>query len=339
MNSMLKNKIFLITGGTGSFGEAMVKFLIKTKIKKIIIFSRDEKKQEEMRIKFLSNKLFFFLGDVRNYNSILNAMKNVDFVFHAAALKQVPSCEFFPLEAISTNIMGAHNVMRAAYENNVRKCILLSTDKAVYPINAMGMTKALMEKIMIANAMLYNNKKTIFCATRYGNVAGSRGSVIPHFINQLKLNKNLTITDPNMTRFLMNLDDSVKLVMYALKSGKTGDIFIQKSPACKIIDLCEALKIIFKNKNINKYIGTRHGEKKHEVLISKEELLKARESKNFYVIPIDSRHLNYAKYFSKGDSRIDIIKEYSSNNVKILNVKEIIKFLLKLDIVRDGPKN
>jgi FlaA1/EpsC-like NDP-sugar epimerase len=339
MNSILNNKIFLITGGTGSFGEAMVKFLLKTKIKKIIIFSRDEKKQEEMRIKFNTNKLFFFLGDVRDYNSILNSMKNVDFVFHAAALKQVPSCEFFPLEAISTNVIGAHNVMKAAYENNISKCILLSTDKAVYPINAMGMTKALMEKIMMSNAMLYKNKKTIFCATRYGNVAGSRGSVIPHFINQIKLNKNLTVTDPNMTRFLMSLDDSVKLVMYALKNGKTGEIFIQKSSACRIIDLCEALKIIFKKKIINKYIGTRHGEKKHEVLISKEELIKAYESKNFYVIPTDSRHLNYAKYFSKGDTRVETINEYSSNSVKILSIKEIIKFLSKLEIIRHELKN
>ena len=339
MNSILNNKIFLITGGTGSFGEAMVKFLLKTKIKKIIIFSRDEKKQEEMRIKFNTNKLFFFLGDVRDYNSILNSMKNVDFVFHAAALKQVPSCEFFPLEAISTNVIGAHNVMKAAYENNISKCILLSTDKAVYPINAMGMTKALMEKIMMSNAMLYKKKKTIFCATRYGNVAGSRGSVIPHFINQIKLNKNLTVTDPNMTRFLMSLDDSVKLVMHALKNGKTGEIFIQKSSACRIIDLCEALKIIFKKKIINKYIGTRHGEKKHEVLISKEELIKAHESKNFYVIPTDSRHLNYAKYFSKGDTRVETINEYSSNNVKILSIKEIIKFLSKLEIIRHELKN
>ena len=339
MNSMLNNKIFLITGGTGSFGEAMVKFLLKTKIKKIIIFSRDEKKQEEMRIKFNSNKLFFFLGDIRDYNSILNSMKNVDFVFHAAALKQVPSCEFFPLEAIYTNVIGAHNVMKAAYENNISKCILLSTDKAVYPINAMGMTKALMEKIMMSNALLYKNKKTIFCATRYGNVAGSRGSVIPHFINQIKLNKNLTVTDPNMTRFLMSLDDSVKLVMHALRNGKTGEIFIQKSPACRIIDLCEALKIILKKKIANKYIGTRHGEKKHEVLVSKEELIKAYESKNFYVIPTDSRHLNYAKYFSKGDARIDSINEYSSNNVKILSIKEIIKFLLKLEIIKYELKN
>jgi UDP-glucose 4-epimerase len=272
MKKLFKNKTFLITGGTGSFGSQMINYLIKTNINKIIIFSRDEKKQEDLRNKFNSNKLTFYIGDVRDYKSICNASKNVNYIFHAAALKQVPSCEFYPEEAISTNTMGANNVMRSAYENNVEKCILLSTDKAVYPINAMGLTKALMEKLMQANSRIYNDKRTIFCATRYGNVAGSRGSVIPRFVELIKKNEPPTITDPEMTRFLMTLNDSVDLVLTALIKGKSGDIFVQKAPSCRIIDLANSIKeILGKSKLKNKIIGIRHGEKKHEVLLSKED--------------------------------------------------------------------
>jgi len=333
MTKLFSNKIFLITGGTGSFGSQMTKYLIKTNIKKIIIFSRDEKKQEDLRKEMNSPKLSFFLGDVRNYDSIYNATRNVDYIFHAAALKQVPSCEFFPMEAISTNTIGANNVMKAAYENNVKKCILLSTDKAVYPINAMGMTKSLMEKLMQANSRIYSNSKLVFCATRYGNVAGSRGSVIPLFIELLKKNKSLTITDPNMTRFLMTLDESVSLVLTALVKGKNGDIFVQKAPSCKIIDLASAIKeIMGKEKIKNKYIGTRHGEKKYEVLVSKEELVYAKEYKNYFQISNDNRNLNYDKYFISGSKKIDYKDEYNSSNTKILTKKEIKNFLNKMSI-------
>lgn len=333
MKKILNNKIFLITGGTGSFGSEMARYLIGTKISKIIIFSRDEKKQEEMRNKFKSEKIQFILGDVRDYNSIYKACKKVDFIFHAAALKQVPSCEFYPIEAINTNILGAENVMKAASENKVKKCIFLSTDKAVYPINAMGMTKALMEKIVIANSRNNNDSETIFCVTRYGNIANSRGSVIPHFQNLINQNKSVTITDPSMTRFLMSLEDSVNLVLYALKYGRNGETFIQKSPSCKILDLAEVIKYLMKKQNIkNKYIGTRHGEKKYEVLVSAEEMIAAKESKNYFRIPMDSRNLNYEKYFVSGKKSFNYQNSYNSNNTKILNKNEIKKFLKKAKI-------
>ena len=333
MKKILNNKIFLITGGTGSFGAEMARYLIGTKISKIIIFSRDEKKQEEMRNKFKSEKIQFILGDVRDYNSIYKACKKVDFIFHAAALKQVPSCEFYPIEAINTNILGAENVMKAASENKVKKCIFLSTDKAVYPINAMGMTKALMEKIVIANSRNNNNSETIFCVTRYGNIANSRGSVIPHFQNLLNQNKSVTITDPSMTRFLMSLEDSVNLVLYALKYGRNGETFVQKSPSCKILDLADVIKHLMQKQKIkNKYIGTRHGEKKYEVLVSAEEMITAKESKNYFRIPMDSRNLNYEKYFISGKKRFNYQNSYNSNNTKILNKDEIKKFLKKAKI-------
>ena len=334
MKNILKNKIFLITGGTGSFGSQMVKYLIKSSIKKIIIFSRDEKKQEELRNIYNSKKLEFCIGDVRDFNSIDDAAKKVDYIFHAAALKQVPSCEFYPLEAISTNTLGANNVMRAAHKNKVKKCIMLSTDKAVYPINAMGMTKALMEKLMRSNSRIYKDSKTVFCATRYGNVAASRGSVIPLFVNQLKLNKKLTITDTNMTRFLMTLDDSVNLVLSALKFAKSGDTFVQKASACKIIDLANSIKDLLGKQNIkNKIIGIRHGEKKHEVLVSREELILAKEHKDFFQIPNDDRDLNYSNFFSKGINDKNKKVEYSSATTKLLSPKEIKTFIKKNKIL------
>ena len=335
MKKLFKNKTFLITGGTGSFGSQMINYLIKTKIDKIIIFSRDEKKQEDLRNKFNSKKLTFYIGDVRDYRSICNASKNVNYIFHAAALKQVPSCEFYPEEAISTNTMGANNVMRSAYENNVEKCILLSTDKAVYPINAMGLTKALMEKLMQANSRIYNDKRTIFCATRYGNVAGSRGSVIPRFVELIKKNEPPTITDPEMTRFLMTLNDSVDLVLTALIKGKRGDIFVQKAPSCRIIDLANSIKeILGKSKLKNKIIGIRHGEKKHEVLLSKEEMAFAKEFKTYYQITSDNRDLNYTNFFFKGNKKFKKNDDYNSLNTKILSKEEIKNFLKKNNIVK-----
>tara|TARA_B100000579_G_scaffold436965_1_gene464646 strand:+ start:1652 stop:2659 length:1008 start_codon:yes stop_codon:yes gene_type:complete len=331
MKKIFKEKSFLITGGTGSFGTQMVKYLFNTNIKKIIIFSRDEKKQEELRNVYNSKKLEFIIGDVRDYNSVYNATKKVDYIFHAAALKQVPSCEFYPLEAIKTNTLGANNVMRAAYENKVKKCILLSTDKAVYPINAMGMTKALTEKLMRSNSRIYSDGSTTFCATRYGNVAASRGSVIPLFIQQAKKNKPITITDKNMTRFLMTLDESVNLVLSALKFAKSGDIFVQKASACKIVDLAESIKELYGNKKIkNIIIGTRHGEKKHETLVSKEELIIAKEHNKFFQIPNDNRDLNYSNYFFKGNKKVDNQIEYTSSTTKILSKYDIKKFIKSL---------
>ena len=336
MKTLLKDKRFLITGGTGSFGNQMVKYLIKTNIKKIIIFSRDEKKQEELRNHYNSKKLDFFIGDVRDYNSVYNATKQVDYIFHAAALKQVPSCEFYPLEAINTNTIGANNVMKAAYENKVKKCILLSTDKAVYPINAMGMTKALSEKLMRANSRIFVGGRTIFCSTRYGNVAASRGSVIPLFVDQIKKNKHITITDKGMTRFLMTLEDSVDLVLSALKYAKSGDIFVQKTKACRIIDLAEAIKEYFGNtKSFIKIIGTRHGEKKHETLVSKEEIIIAKENRNYFQIPNDNRDLNYNNYFNQGNIKVSNIEDYSSNNTKLLSKSEILFFLKKKNIIKE----
>lgn len=334
MKKILKGKKFLITGGTGSFGSQMVKFLVKSSIKEIIIFSRDEKKQEDLRNYFNSKIIKFCIGDVRDYNSIYEASRNVDYIFHAAALKQVPSCEFYPLEAINTNSIGANNVMRAAHENRVAKCILLSTDKAVRPINAMGMTKAMMEKLMRANSRIYSSSKTIFCATRYGNVAASRGSVIPLFIEQAKKKKPLTITDPDMTRFLMTLKDSVDLVLSALHNARTGDIFVQKTRSCKILDLAVSINEIFGNpKNNIKIIGTRHGEKRHETLASKEEILISKNFPNYFQVPNDDRSLNYQNYFFKGNKKISKLLDYRSDNNKLLSVREIKDFLIKNKIV------
>ena len=332
MKNFLDKKKFLITGGTGSFGLQMVRHLLKTKVREIIIFSRDEKKQQELRNLYDTKKISYVIGDVRDYQSILDACKNVDYIFHAAALKQVPSCEFYPLEAINTNIIGANNVMRAAYKNRVKKCILLSTDKAVYPVNAMGMTKALMEKLMRSNSRIFKNNKTVFCATRYGNVAASRGSVIPLFINQIKQNKDITITDKNMTRYLMSLEDSVDLVMSALKYGKSGDIFVQKAAACKIVDLANALKEIYKVKNTQKIkiIGTRFGEKKHETLLSKEELINAKEYKNYFQIPHADKSTNFSKYFFKGNKVLNEKLDYSSSNAGSFTKSDLIKFLKKV---------
>jgi UDP-N-acetylglucosamine 4,6-dehydratase len=321
----LNKKKFLITGGTGSFGNAVLKRLLKTNISEIRILSRDEKKQFDLRKKISDKRLKFYLGDVRNFESVLEASKGVDYIFHAAALKQVPSCEFFPMEAVNTNIVGADNVTRAADQLKVKKCILLSTDKAVYPINAMGLSKSMMEKIMIAKS---RNSKTIFCATRYGNVMGTRGSVIPLFVEQIQNNLNVTITNENMTRFLMSIEESVDLVFYALKNAKSGDIYVQKSPACTIKTLVLALKNILKKSKLSlKTIGIRHGEKMHETLVSDIEMSKAVEKPKYFIIPKDKRDLNYDKFFVKGDKDIKNLPEYNSNNTKRLNEKEVISLL------------
>lgn len=328
----LKNKILLITGGTGSFGKEILKEFINTNIKEIRVFSRDEKKQEEVRDEIKNIKIKFYIGDTRDFKSIDNACKNVDYIFHAAALKQVPTCEFYPLEAIKTNILGTENTLEAAIKNKVKKVILLSTDKAVYPINAMGLTKALAEKVMLAKSR--NVKNTIFCATRYGNVMLSRGSVIPKFINQIQKKEDVTITNPAMTRFMMSLNQSVNLVMFAMKNGSQGDIFVQKSPAATMLTLANTLKKIFKSKSKIKLIGTRHGEKEHETLISKEEMAKVIEYKKFYRIPNDQRDLNYEIFFSKGNNKIEKVNEYNSSNTHRLNEAELEKILLKLDYIK-----
>jgi len=328
----LKNKILLITGGTGSFGKEILKKIINTNVKKIIIFSRDEKKQEEIRDEYKNTKIKFYIGDTRDFNSIDSACKNVDYIFHAAALKQVPTCEFYPLEAIKTNILGTENVLDAAIKNKVKKVIVLSTDKAVYPINAMGLTKALAEKVMLSKSR--NIKNTIFCATRYGNVMFSRGSVIPKFINQIQKKEDITITNPKMTRFMMSLDESVNLVMFAMKNGAQGDIFVQKSPATTILTLANTLKEIFKSKSKIKFIGTRHGEKEHETLVSKEEMAKIVEYQKFFKIPNDQRDCNYDIFFSKGNNKIEKVNEYNSSNTNQLNEIRLKKILLKLDNIK-----
>jgi UDP-N-acetylglucosamine 4,6-dehydratase len=325
---MFKNKILLITGGTGSFGNAVLKRFLDTDIKEIRIFSRDEKKQHDMRIAFQNNKLKFYIGDVRDYNSINSAIDNVDYVFHAAALKQVPSCEFYPIEAIKTNILGTENVLNAAIANNVKKVVCLSTDKAVYPINAMGMSKALMEKVMIAKSRISRN--TILVGTRYGNVMASRGSVIPLFKEQIINNEAITITDPNMTRFMMTLEDAVELVLYAFLNGNTGDIFVQKSPSSTILELAHALKKIYSsNVDIN-IIGTRHAEKLYETLIGREELVSAKDLGEYFRLPADNRDLNYNKYFIDGKEEISEIDDYHSHNTKRLSQDELIILLNKI---------
>ena len=332
---MFKDKILMITGGTGSFGNKVLKRFLSTEVGEIRIFSRDEKKQEDMRIEQNSPKLKFYIGDVRNYDSIHQAMKDVNYVFHAAALKQVPSCEFYPLEAVRTNVLGAENVMAAAISNHVDKAVMLSTDKAVYPINAMGLSKALMEKFMVAKARMQNEGETVLCATRYGNVMASRGSVIPLFVSQLRDGKELTITDPNMTRFLMSLDDSVDLVLHAYEHGRQGDIFVQKAPASTIGDLAQALKEVMGKHNAVRIIGTRHGEKLYESLVSREEMARAEDMTGYYRIPADNRDLNYAKYFSDGEERISVLDDYTSHNTERLSVEQVKALLLKLDYIQE----
>jgi UDP-glucose 4-epimerase len=328
-------KCLLITGGTGSFGNAVLRRFLKTDIKEIRIFSRDEKKQDDMRQYYNSPKIKYYIGDVRSYDSINSAMKGVDYVFQAAALKQVPSCEFFPVEAVRTNVLGCENVLNAASENNVGRVIVLSTDKAVYPINAMGMSKALSEKVMIAKSRNLNGSGIVFCGTRYGNVMASRGSVIPLFIEQIKKGNPLTITDPNMTRYMMTLDDAVDLVIFAFKNGHTGDIFVQKSPATTIEILAKALLELYNAKNEIKIIGTRHGEKLYETLVNREEMVKAEDLGNYYRIPADTRDLNYNKFFLEGQAQISQMEEYNSHNTSRLTIEETKQLLLKLDSVRE----
>ena len=332
---MFKNKVLMITGGTGSFGNTVLKRFLSTEVAEIRIFSRDEKKQEDMRIALNNSKLKFYIGDVRDYESVHQAMKGVDYVFHAAALKQVPSCEFYPMEAVRTDVIGTENVLNAATACGVRRVVVLSTDKAVYPINAMGISKAMAEKVMVAKSRTQRIGETVFCATRYGNVMASRGSVIPLFVSQIKEGKPLTITDPNMTRFLMSLEDSVDLVLYAYEHGKQGDIFVQKAPASTVADLALALKEIFKKDNPVRIIGTRHGEKLYESLISREEMAHAQDMGGYYRIPADNRDLNYAKYFSEGEEKISLFDDYTSHNTHRLDVGEVKKLLLKLDYIKE----
>tara|TARA_B100000780_G_C21117035_1_gene452053 strand:- start:2009 stop:3025 length:1017 start_codon:yes stop_codon:yes gene_type:complete len=336
---MFKNKILLITGGTGSFGNAVLDRFLNSDIKEIRIFSRDEKKQHDMRIKYNNPKIKFYVGNVRDYRSIESATKNVDYVFQAAALKQVPSCEFFPMEATLTNVIGTENVIRACIQNEVKKVICLSTDKAAYPINAMGMSKALMEKVAIAQSRDINDNKTLICVTRYGNVMASRGSVIPHFISQIKKNIPVTITNPEMTRFLMSLDEAVDLVLYAFKNGVQGDLFVQKAPASTIGDLATALKEIFNSSvNIN-VIGTRHGEKLFETLCTTEEMSKAIDLDGFYKIPSDNRDLNYENYFDNGDGKLSNSIDYNSHNTYRLNIEEIKEKLFGLKEIKNDLPN
>ncbi len=335
---MFKNKTLLITGGTGTFGNAVLKRFLETEIKEIRIFSRDEKKQEDLRISLANPKVKFFIGDVRNADSILPAMQDVDYVFHAAALKQVPSCEFFPLEAIRTNDLGAENVMNAALASGVKNVIVLSTDKAVYPINAMGISKAMMEKLMVAKARMYGDKKTIFCGTRYGNVMASRGSVIPLFLHQIQSGAPLTLTDPNMTRFMTTIDDAVDLVLYAFQNGDPGDIFVQKAPAATIGVLAEALLKLFNAKNEIRIIGTRHGEKLYETLLNREEMAKAEDMGGYFRVPADVRDLNYNCYFVEGQEEVSLKEDYNSHNTTRLDVDGMMELLLKLDIIQQVLK-
>ena len=332
---MFKDKVLVITGGTGSFGNAVLKRFLDSDIAEIRIFSRDEKKQEDMRIALNSSKVKFYIGDVRDYNSVHDAFRGVDYVFHAAALKQVPSCEFYPMEAVRTNVLGTENVMNAATTNGVKRVVVLSTDKAVYPINAMGISKAMAEKLMVAKARIQRENETVLCATRYGNVMASRGSVIPLFVSQLKEGKPLTVTDPNMTRFLMSLEDSLDLVLHAFKHGKQGDLFVQKAPASTVADLANALKEIFKKDNPVRIIGTRHGEKLYESLISREEMAKAEDMGDYYCIPADNRDLNYAQYFSEGEEKLSHLDDYTSHNTSRLDVEHIKKLLLKLEYIKE----
>ena len=332
---MLKNQTLLITGGTGSFGNAILERFINSDLAEIRVFSRDEKKQEDMRLRLKNERVKFYIGDVRNINSVRDAMQGVDFVFHAAALKQVPSCEFYPIEAVQTNVLGAENVMRAAIDNGVQKCVVLSTDKAVYPINAMGMSKALMEKVMVAKSRLCDSGMIILCATRYGNVMGSRGSVIPLFAEQIQSGNPITLTDPKMTRFLMSLDDSVNLVLFAFENAKPGDIFVQKSPACTMGDLVTAMQNLLGQSSQVQVIGTRHGEKVFESLVSREEMARAEDLGDYYRIPADSRDLNYAKYFSLGELALSKLDDYTSHNTTRLDVSQVMQTLKKLPMIAE----
>lgn len=332
---MFKDKTLLITGGTGSFGNAVLKRFLNTDIKEIRIFSRDEKKQDDMRKLYKNDKIKFYIGDVRDLASVKNAMYGVDYIFHAAALKQVPSCEFFPLEAVKTNVIGTDNVLTAAIEYGVKKVICLSTDKAAYPINAMGISKAMMEKVFVAKARTVSPERTLICGTRYGNVMASRGSVIPLFIEQIKSGEPLTVTDPNMTRFLMSLEEAVELVVFAFGNAEAGDIMVQKSPASTIRDLAQAIKELFHADNEIKVIGTRHGEKLYETLLTKEEYLHAMDMGNFFKVPADKRDLNYDKYFIEGNEKLSTEEEYNSHNTEILTVEQIKEKLLQLDYVRE----
>lgn len=332
---MLKNKTLLITGGTGSFGNAVTKRFLDTDIKEIRIFSRDEKKQDDMRRQYRNDRIKFYIGDVRDPQSIKNAIHGVDYIFHAAALKQVPSCEFFPLEAVKTNILGTDNVLTAAIEGGVKKVICLSTDKAAYPINAMGISKAMMEKVIVAKARTVDPNKTLICCTRYGNVMASRGSVIPLFIEQIKSGQPITVTNPNMTRFLMSLEEAVELVVFAFQNAEAGDIMVQKAPASTIGDLAQAIKELFNVDNEIKIIGTRHGEKRCETLLTREEYLVAEDLGNYFRVPADKRDLNYDKYFVEGDHKLSVEKEYNSDNTKRLNVEQIKERLLKLEYIRN----
>lgn len=331
---MFKDKTLLITGGTGSFGNAVLKRFLDTDVKEIRIFSRDEKKQDDMRKLYNNPKIKFYIGDVKNPESIQDAIRGVDYVFHAAALKQVPSCEFFPLEAVKTNVIGTDNVLNAAIAEKVKKVICLSTDKAAYPVNAMGTSKAMMEKVFVAKSRNISPEETLICGTRYGNVMASRGSVIPLFIEQLKSGQPLTITNPNMTRYIMSLEEAVELVLFAFENAATGDIMVQKAPACTVGDLARAIKELFNAENEIKVIGIRHGEKMYEALLTKEEAAHAEDMGNFYRVPADKRDLNYDKYFNEGDHAIDEVEEYNSDNTAQLNVEQIKEKLLELDYVR-----
>ena len=331
---LLANKVLMITGGTGSFGGTVVRRFLKTDVREIRIFSRDEKKQEDMRIALNDDKAKFYIGDVRSYDSIQQAMHGVDFVFHAAALKQVPSCEFYPMEAMRTNVLGAENVLNAAVGNGVKRVVMLSTDKAVYPVNAMGISKAMMEKLVVAKARLRNEAETVLCATRYGNVMASRGSVIPLFVNLIKAGKPLTVTDPKMTRFLMSLEDSVDLVMHAFEHAKQGDIFVQKAPASSVGDLAQGIKELFSAENPIQIIGTRHGEKLYETLLSREEMARADDMGRYYRVPYDDRELNYANYIAVGDLSANNLDDYTSHNTERLTIKEIKNLLLELNYIR-----
>jgi len=335
---MFTGKKLLITGGTGSFGNAVLQRFIDSPIEEIRIFSRDEKKQEDMRIRLGADKVKFYIGDVRDYSSVRDASRGVDYIFHAAALKQVPSCEFYPIEAVRTNVLGTDNVVQAAIENGVRRCIVLSTDKAVYPINAMGMSKAMAEKVMIAKSRLCDSERTVLAATRYGNVMASRGSVIPLFMDQLLSGKPITITDPNMTRFLMSLEDSVDLVLHAFEHAEPGDIFVQKAPASTVADLAEGLRQLMGRDNPIKVIGTRHGEKLYESLISREEMARATDLGRYYRIPADTRDLNYGKFFVEGETSISQLDDYTSHNTERLDIEGVKRTIGALAEVREAMR-
>ncbi|NWA67458.1 polysaccharide biosynthesis protein [Pseudomonas reactans] len=332
---MFDDKVLMITGGTGSFGHTVLKRFLNTAVREIRIFSRDEKKQEDMRIALANDKVKFYIGDVRDRDSLDQAMVGVDYIFHAAALKQVPSCEFYPMEAVRTNVLGTENVLNAAIASRVQRVVVLSTDKAVYPINAMGISKAMSEKLMVAKSRMIPANGPIICATRYGNVMASRGSVIPLFVDQLRAGGALTVTDPEMTRFLMSLEDSVDLVLHAFEHGQQGDLFVQKAPASTVGDLAEALKQLFAKKNDVKVIGTRHGEKLYESLVSREEMAKAEDMGRYYRIPADNRDLNYNKYFVEGEERISEFDDYTSHNTDRLDIAGIKQLLLKLDYIKE----